>query len=136
MLLGVPLLVPILAMAGLPFLQRMFLDRHLSDAKSKALPEISANLRQSMDAFGASVLNAVRAEIHNTLTAAESSFDAHIASARAQTERERSERRSEQRQLGRRTAELEDARSQARAARASLDELLNVISNSQETANV
>lgn len=129
---GAPILTPILAMAGLPMLQRVFLEHNLSDAKSKAVPEITAKLRQSFEEFSGNVLNAVRSQVRSTCTAAEKSYEAHVAFAREQTEHERTNRRNERAQVGSRIGELSETRSGVLRIRASLLSLLETIRDPQE----
>ncbi|MDQ1909060.1 dynamin family protein [Paenibacillus sp. GD4] len=55
MLLGGPLLLPLVGMAGYPFIQKHMMQDQLKKAKEKLLPELDAVLDQVMEEFGRSV---------------------------------------------------------------------------------
>jgi hypothetical protein len=96
MLVGVPVLIPILAMGGLPYLQGAVLQHKLNGAKAKALPEFATALRQGMAAFSEGVLDALRSEISSIRSVAESVYDEQMVLERQRVEREMAQRHSEQ----------------------------------------
>ncbi|WP_307587939.1 dynamin family protein [Paenibacillus wynnii] len=55
MLLGGPLFLPIVGMAGFPFIQKHMMQDQLKKAKEKLLPELAAALDQVMEQFGIQV---------------------------------------------------------------------------------
>jgi GTPase SAR1 family protein len=129
MLAGAPMLIPIIGMAGLPYLQGTMLEHRLNQAKAKVLPETTRAVREGMDAFAGGILNALQSEIRSLRTAAESVYDREIGVEQQRIERELAGRTHEHHKLENRSRTVSNQRERLNQVRAELDDLARSFSN-------
>jgi hypothetical protein len=75
MVLGAPIVVPFVTLAGYPILSDKFHDYQLSEAKAKLRPELYSALEKALATFSAEVVNATSEELHSIQASAEERYD-------------------------------------------------------------
>lgn len=89
MLFGGPLLLPLVGMAGFPFLQKHMMQQQLAKAKEKLIPELQGVLHEVLRQFAAEIELSVDSNISEVLEAANRRYAEIIGRLRQQLEIER-----------------------------------------------
>jgi AcrR family transcriptional regulator len=118
MLMGAGMFVPVIGMAGLPFLSKAMTEQHLQQAKQKLRPKLTEALEEVMGGFSTRVLDTVSDNIHELRDTAVNRFDELLAELSGRVSEELARRRTSQTESKQVIAELE-------ARKLKLQELIN-----------
>lgn len=110
-LLGAPVLVPLIGMAGLPLLSKLWSDRKLNEAKSRAIDETDTAIDASTSAFSQAVMNAISRDIDAITAAAERELERYLTVATERIRQEAANRSSQRSDLTCRRSQIAQARS-------------------------
>jgi hypothetical protein len=118
MLMGAGMFVPVIGMAGLPFLSKAMTEQHLQQAKQKLRPKLTEALEEVLGGFSTRVLDTVSDNIHELRDTAVNRFDELLAELSGRVSEELARRRTSQTESKQVIAELE-------ARKLKLQELIN-----------
>jgi hypothetical protein len=99
MVLGGPVFLPIVSMAGFPFLQKALLEKNLADAKTKLAPQMRSAVNRTLTDFADNVLAAVDRDIDAISQAADIRFQDLLAQEQRRVEAEIRARQTDQADL-------------------------------------
>ena len=123
MMLGAPILLPILGMAGYPFLQKTILDRKLSEAKTLVKPELNRMLDDSIYNMKESLNNYVLSNTENITEAVLHRFTELITIMRDRVTANISEREAEGENINSRIESIKELQNTLDIQRKKLAEL-------------
>lgn len=106
LVLGGPALVPVIGMAGLPFLRDQLHKMNLDKARALLLPELDATVTQSMTAFQQQVMSVFDGEMDLIAKGSEERFEELLGGFRREVQQEIATRKTEIAGSGGRREEL------------------------------
>lgn len=106
MVMGAGMFVPVIGMAGLPFLSKAMTEQHLQLAKRKLRPKLTEALEKVLGAFSTRVLETVSGNIYELRNTAVNRFDDLLAELSRRISEELSRRRTSQQESKHIIAEL------------------------------
>jgi GTPase SAR1 family protein len=133
-LAGFGALGPLVAFAGLHHVHDKLFEHKLNAAKAKLQPEVSRAVRQTVNDFIASVMDALRSEIRNICLAAEEVYDKEVKRQQQRVAEQLEQRRSDQSRLERKTAAFRDVHGRNAIIGRDLQTLMDSIQSEQTAA--
>jgi len=100
LVLGGPVLLPLVSMAGFPLLQKILLENNLSAAKAKLLPKLHALLHDVLERFTTEMIKVIEAEISALQQGAEARYEALLEDFRLRMASEQQRRAIERQDTG------------------------------------
>jgi len=119
-LVGAPVLVPFIGMAGLPIISKLWTERNVREAKARAISDVDEAVRRSTSSFAKAVLSAVDQDVNTIVKSAEQQLGKNLAITKQQAENEAAERALERADRQRYQERILDARKGVAAVLAEL----------------
>ena len=101
-------LLPVIGMAGLPFLSKAMTEQHIAHAKQKLRPQLTEALDAALEGFGERVVAAVSENIAELRSSAEERYEELLAELKGRVDAEIASRRATQGIANDQTAGLEE----------------------------